>query len=56
MQRLHRKFETARSKVPAPVIEYGDGNAVGIISFGSNDPAIEEARDRLNKVYEAVKS
>lgn len=47
MTRLHRKFETARSMVPAPVIDYDAGNSVGIISFGSNDPAIEEARDRL---------
>ena len=47
MERLHRKFETARSKVPEPVIEYDKSKAVAIISFGSNDPAIQEARDRL---------
>lgn len=49
MERLHRKFETARSIVPKPVIEYDPEKKVGIVSFGSNGPAIEEARDRLTK-------
>src|SRR5690606_7026587 len=48
MERLRRKFETAREKVPAPVTDYAEGNPVGIISFGSNDPAVQEARDRLS--------
>jgi 2-oxoglutarate ferredoxin oxidoreductase subunit alpha len=45
--RLHRKFETAREYVPAPIIDIVEGAKVGIISLGSNDPAILEARDRL---------
>jgi 2-oxoglutarate ferredoxin oxidoreductase subunit alpha len=45
--RLHRKFETAREYVPAPIIDKVEGAKVGIISLGSNDPAIFEARDRL---------
>ncbi len=45
--RLHRKFETAREHVPAPIIDKVEGARVGIISLGSNDPAILEARDRL---------
>lgn len=47
LERLARKHETARTLVPAPVIHMTDGAAVGIISYGSNDPAIPEARDRL---------
>lgn len=47
MARLRRKFETARGKVPAPVIDYAAGKSIGLISYGSNDPAIEEVRDRL---------
>jgi 2-oxoglutarate ferredoxin oxidoreductase subunit alpha len=47
LERLHRKFETARQYVPAPVIDKVAGAKVGIISLGSNDPAIFEARDRL---------
>ncbi len=49
MARLHLKFDTARSILPAPEIDQQDGVSVGIISFGSNDPAIQEARDRLRE-------
>jgi len=45
--RLHRKFETARHYVPAPIIDRVADAKVGIISLGSNDPAVQEARDRL---------
>jgi 2-oxoglutarate ferredoxin oxidoreductase subunit alpha len=46
--RLRRKFDTARKYVPGPVIDKVEGAKVGIISLGSNDPAIKEARDRLS--------
>ena len=49
MERLTRKFETARRLVPAPVIEMEDGADVGIIACGSTDFAIEEARVILEK-------
>ena len=47
MERLRRKFATARSLVPEPEIELAPGRQVGILSYGSNDPAVQEARDRL---------
>jgi len=47
MARLARKFETARGMVPEPVADRVEGAEIGIISFGSNDPAIVEARSRL---------
>jgi 2-oxoglutarate ferredoxin oxidoreductase subunit alpha len=47
LTRLHHKFETARGIVPAPVIDYSASNSIGIISYGSNDVAIAEARDRM---------
>jgi 2-oxoglutarate ferredoxin oxidoreductase subunit alpha len=47
MSRLRRKFETARQMLPAPVMDYDARKPVGIVSFGSNDPAIQEARDLL---------
>ena len=48
LDRLARKFETARSLVPGPVVDAGRAGAtIGIISVGSNDPAIQEARDLL---------
>lgn len=47
MERLARKFETARKMVPAPVEDRVDGAEIGFIGFGSVDPAIDEARARL---------
>lgn len=47
MLRLSRKFDTARDLVPGPVLEEVDGAKIGIIAYGSTEPAIEEARDRL---------
>jgi 2-oxoglutarate ferredoxin oxidoreductase subunit alpha len=45
--RLRRKFDSARHLVPAPEIDKVAGAKVGIISLGSNDPAVREGRDRL---------
>ncbi len=47
MDRLTRKHETARTLVPAPIDDTVPGASVGIISYGSADPAIIEARDIL---------
>lgn len=47
LSRIHRKFDTARGVVPAPIIDYSASNSVGIISYGSNDDAVQEARDRM---------
>lgn len=48
MDRLDRKMDTARNLVPRPVVDEPAApeapNALGIIGFGSSDPAIEEAR------------
>ncbi len=49
MDRLTRKHDTARQLVPAPVIDHNANAKIGIIAFGSVDPAIVEARDRLTK-------
>jgi 2-oxoglutarate ferredoxin oxidoreductase subunit alpha len=49
MDRLSKKFETARSEMPKPVIQHRDGAKIGIISVGSTDPAILEACDYLEK-------
>ena len=47
MARLARKFDTARTLVPGPVIDEVEGAEIGIIAYGTTVPAIEEARDRL---------
>jgi len=47
MERLKRKFETARRLVPQPVVDVQEGARIGIIAYGTTEPAIVEARDRL---------
>lgn len=47
LRRLHKKIELAREQLPSPVIERMTGAALGIVSYGSNDPAVKEARDIL---------
>lgn len=48
LRRLAKKHDHARTLVPAPIIELIDGAEIGLISYGSNDAAIQEARDLLN--------
>ena len=44
MERLPRKFETARSLVPAPILrEAPQRTAYGVIYYGSTSPAMDEA-------------
>jgi 2-oxoglutarate ferredoxin oxidoreductase subunit alpha len=49
MERIWRKLENARKLLPAPVIHRApNGQAeIGLIGYGSTDPAILEARQRL---------
>ncbi|HEU5399854.1 MAG TPA: 2-oxoacid:acceptor oxidoreductase subunit alpha, partial [Terriglobales bacterium] len=47
MDRLQRKFENARSFVPAPVVETMSGAEVGVVAFGSSHWALTESRDQL---------
>jgi 2-oxoglutarate/2-oxoacid ferredoxin oxidoreductase subunit alpha len=48
MARLHRKFETARQHLPESFVDRDAAKKVAIVSYGSNDPAVQEARDRLS--------
>jgi 2-oxoglutarate ferredoxin oxidoreductase subunit alpha len=47
MDRLNRKFETARQALPAPVVDESAGSSVGLIAFGSTHAAVVEARQAL---------
>lgn len=47
LNRLKEKFEGARSYVPRPVIDSNGNAEIGIVSFGSTESAILEARDEL---------
>ena len=47
MDRLARKFETARAWVPKPVIENVPGARIGFVGYGTSHWAIAESRDQL---------
>jgi 2-oxoglutarate ferredoxin oxidoreductase subunit alpha len=47
MDRLRRKFDTAATLVPGPIIERTPNADVAIVSLGSCHGAIQETRDRL---------
>ncbi|HEY1807410.1 MAG TPA: 2-oxoacid:acceptor oxidoreductase subunit alpha [Acidobacteriaceae bacterium] len=51
MERLARKFDTARTLVPAPQIVQTGKSKVGIIAFGTSDYAVLESRDQMKKEY-----
>src|SRR5438094_514817 len=51
MERLNRKFETARSFVPRPEITKGKDAKIGIIGYGTSHWGITESRDQLRAEY-----
>ncbi len=51
MERLNRKFETARSFVPRPEILKGANAKIGIIAYGTSHWGVTESRDQLRNEY-----
>ncbi|MGA7755102.1 MAG: 2-oxoacid:acceptor oxidoreductase subunit alpha [Candidatus Sulfotelmatobacter sp.] len=51
MERLNRKFETARSFVPRPELTKGNNAKIGIIGYGTSHWGITESRDQLREEY-----
>jgi 2-oxoglutarate/2-oxoacid ferredoxin oxidoreductase subunit alpha len=51
MERINRKFETARSYVPRPEVVQTGKSKIGIVAYGTSHWAITEARDQLSKEY-----
>jgi 2-oxoglutarate ferredoxin oxidoreductase subunit alpha len=52
MDRLARKFETARRRVPGPVIEEAADPDFGIIAYGSSHWALIESLDQLKQEHD----
>ena len=50
MERINRKFETARSHVPRPEVHTGKSK-IGVIAYGTSHWAITESRDQLRNEY-----
>jgi 2-oxoglutarate ferredoxin oxidoreductase subunit alpha len=51
MERLDKKFETARTMLPRPVVVQTGKSKIGIIAFGTSDFAVTESRDQLKAEY-----
>jgi 2-oxoglutarate ferredoxin oxidoreductase subunit alpha len=51
MDRLARKFETARSMVPRPELVRNEGNEIGMIAYGTTHHAAIETVDQLESEY-----
>jgi 2-oxoglutarate/2-oxoacid ferredoxin oxidoreductase subunit alpha len=49
MDRLSRKFETARKHVPKPVIQSNPKAKIGFIAYGTSEYATQESRDQLRE-------
>ncbi|MGD0696279.1 MAG: 2-oxoacid:acceptor oxidoreductase subunit alpha [Terriglobia bacterium] len=49
MDRLAHKFETARQRVPGPLIQNGRGHEVGILAYGTSHWAVVESLDQLKQ-------
>ncbi|MBI4028473.1 MAG: 2-oxoacid:acceptor oxidoreductase subunit alpha [Verrucomicrobia bacterium] len=47
LDRLTRKFDTAREAVPQPVLEKDSRSDIGVIAYGSSDPAVRESLAQL---------
>jgi 2-oxoglutarate ferredoxin oxidoreductase subunit alpha len=51
MERLNRKFESARAFVPRPEILKGTNAKIGIIAYGTSHWGVSESRDQLKSEY-----
>jgi 2-oxoglutarate ferredoxin oxidoreductase subunit alpha len=51
MDRLARKFEGARTLVPAPVVVKDGTSKIGFIAYGTTDFAMRESMDQIKKEY-----
>jgi 2-oxoglutarate/2-oxoacid ferredoxin oxidoreductase subunit alpha len=49
MDRLNRKFETARAHMPKPAIQSNPNAKLGFVAYGTSDYATEESRDQLRE-------
>jgi 2-oxoglutarate ferredoxin oxidoreductase subunit alpha len=52
MERLLRKFETARKLVPPAILEKNTGSRIGIIAYGTSHYAIIESLDQVKKEHD----
>jgi len=47
MARLKKKMDTARHLLPRNIVDVDESKSIGLLTFGTNHPAVAEARDLL---------
>jgi len=50
LDRVKKKIDSARERLPEPVFRMFDTAEVGLIAMGSTEPAVKEAQDRLKEM------
>jgi 2-oxoglutarate ferredoxin oxidoreductase subunit alpha len=51
VDRLARKFESIRGRVPLPEVVRNDNASIGLICYGTTRYAVEESRDQLQRDF-----
>jgi 2-oxoglutarate ferredoxin oxidoreductase subunit alpha len=51
MERLSRKFDSARKLVPAPIAVKDGSSKIGFLAFGSTDFALRESMDQISNEH-----
>ena len=51
MERLAKKFESARAAVPKPELVVNGTSRIGVIAYGSTDFAMRESQDQLQREF-----
>jgi 2-oxoglutarate ferredoxin oxidoreductase subunit alpha len=51
VDRLAKKYETAKLFVPRPVVDHKEDAKIGFIAFGTTTWALEESRDQLRREF-----
>jgi 2-oxoglutarate ferredoxin oxidoreductase subunit alpha len=51
LDRLLRKFDTARTLVPRPEVDMSGGTRIGLVGYGTTHWAIVESRDQLKEEF-----
>lgn len=49
LERLNKKFETAKNIVPKPIVEKKSGSKIGVIYYGSTEQVISEFLDNIKE-------
>ncbi len=51
VDRLKRKVDGARQSLPRPIVQSVEGSTIGIIAYGSSDPAVSESVVQLREEH-----